>query len=180
MTFKHLYLFIGILIGLNACQSPPEFSAIPEISNISVVKSHVSTGDSVSIAFDFKDGDGDLGLNANDVLVPPYFVDNKETEFADNILLSMYKRANRQWVLVDFGDKNLDYNGRFSRFQKGDKLSPIKGTINYFFVIDDYAPYNIAIKKNDTVKFDIFIRDRALNKSNVLSTSPVVLTLNPL
>ncbi len=48
---------------LNGCVDAPDFNAVPEISNVRLEMSGavVSKNDSVVIAFDFSDGDGDIG-----------------------------------------------------------------------------------------------------------------------
>jgi hypothetical protein len=184
MKMKFLYLCVFIVLGFGACQSPPEFSKIPEITFNNIVKYHqtktatITSGDSINITINFQDGDGDLGLDAKDT-VPPYFVDHKKTAVYNNLNISMYTRKNNQWVKLVFNSK-LDLNAQFPRFQSGNKKSPLKGTMDYNFIIPDFTPNNFPIKKNDTIKFDINILDRALNKSNTITTPSLVLTLKPI
>jgi hypothetical protein len=47
----------------------------------------------------------------------------------------------------------------------------LKGTISVTFLYLFYSP-------GDTISYDFYIKDRALNESNVESTSEVVLSVN--
>jgi hypothetical protein len=49
----------------------------------------------------------------------------------------------------------------------------LKGTISITFLYLFYSP-------SDTISYDFYIKDRALNPSNVASTSEIVLTVNKL
>lgn len=169
-----------LIIGFYSCQKPPEFSYTPNISLLSINKEYNETderkGDFVAISINFTDGDGDLGINSEESLFPPYTVDSNQTEYFYNLLITMYYKSNNQWKVVDFGNNN-GLSGQFNRLQDADLKSPIKGTISYNFVIDNQAQFNLGFKKNDSIKFDISIRDRALNMSNTITTNPLILTL---
>jgi len=47
----------------------------------------------------------------------------------------------------------------------------LKGTISVTFLYLFYSP-------TDTIRYDFYIKDRALNESNVASTSEIVLSVN--
>lgn len=69
-------LFAIILTGVSACFNPPEFPVEPQIDFESIEYKEYGTGfdseyDSLILTLSFKDGDGDLGLNATEV-APPY------------------------------------------------------------------------------------------------------------
>jgi hypothetical protein len=175
MKIKCLFLLYLLFLGFNSCQKPPEFSNTPVISLPKIEKSYIDqTGDLVKLSFDFTDGNGDLGLGEADT-IPPYWVNKSATADFNNIIIKMFKKENNIWKEIIFPD--FDLSGQFTRFQKGDKSSPLKGTIEYNFTIFNYFVGNSNLKKNDTIKFDIYIRDRALNNSNTISTNPTVLTL---
>lgn len=71
ILFKYTVLFsIGFLFFLS-CNKPPELSIIPEISFEKVQFVETEGPDSLILYIHFKDGDGDLGLNANEIY-PPY------------------------------------------------------------------------------------------------------------
>jgi hypothetical protein len=59
------------LFGLGACYSPPEFPLEPTIAYNNVEFKEVPNSlDSLIISIKFQDGDGDLGLDANETQVP--------------------------------------------------------------------------------------------------------------
>lgn len=69
-------LFAIILTGVSACFNPPEFPIEPQIEFESVRYKEYGTGfdsnaDSLILTLTFKDGDGDLGLDASED-TPPY------------------------------------------------------------------------------------------------------------
>ncbi len=64
-------LFAIILIGVTACFNPPEFPIEPQIEFLSIQYKEYGTGfdtnyDSLILTLSFKDGDGDLGLDASE------------------------------------------------------------------------------------------------------------------
>lgn len=68
----NILCLLGLLVG--SCFEPPEFSIIPSISVLSVRGKEVpgpSTKDSLIVTIQFKDGDGDIGVDA-DENTPPY------------------------------------------------------------------------------------------------------------
>lgn len=70
-----ILLFFTVLFG--SCFDQPEYSIIPEIefTGIEFVNVPGSDFDSLILHFDFKDGDGDLGLD-NNSLDPPFHISN--------------------------------------------------------------------------------------------------------
>jgi hypothetical protein len=187
MKMKCLFLYGCLFLCLGACQTPPEFSKTPAITLDRLAKFHlnkiydeegipISQGrDSINISLNFKDGDGDLGLDQSD-LVPPYYVNGKKTDYYNNFFIDMYVLKHKKWSKIIF-DHNLNFNSQFQRFQKGDKKSPLKGTMYYNFSIDNSVPETFNFGCKDTLMFEVYILDRALNKSNTVTTDPVVLSL---
>lgn len=169
-----------LIIGFYSCQKPPEFSYTPAIKLSNITKEYKETdqgkGDYVTISIDFTDGDGDLGLSETEDTLPPFYENGEKSKVYNNILISMYYKSKNEWKTVNF-TKNSDLNGLFRRLQDTDIKSPIKGTIDYTYIIFNQGQFEFGFKKNDTVKFDIQIRDRALNLSNIITTNPLVLTL---
>ena len=82
---KYTTLFLLTVMTLAGCKKPPEYPNEPDITFNSI--SYKNSGgifDSITIAVDFKDGDGDLGLLADETDYPynPYFFlldSNKDT-----------------------------------------------------------------------------------------------------
>lgn len=65
-AIKGLFLFSFLWVCMSSCFDPPEFSNTPQISFNKIqfkVTPSPSDADSLILFIDFKDGDGDLGLN---------------------------------------------------------------------------------------------------------------------
>jgi len=71
-AIRGLGLFMIISIALGACFTPPEYPNEPQIEFESIQYKEVGTGmdsnpDSLILTLSFKDGDGDLGLSADEL-----------------------------------------------------------------------------------------------------------------
>lgn len=72
-VIKGLILFCFLSVGISACFDPPEFDIIPEISFNKIKFKEVpgaGTNDSLILTINFRDGDGDLGINPDEVEAP--------------------------------------------------------------------------------------------------------------
>lgn len=158
-----LYSVIVTIISfvfITGCEKVQSYPATPEIEFKSfwvrdtiLNDNHIRLG---TLSFSFVDGDGDFGL------FQPDSGENDTTKLY-NLYFTVYQKING--VMVQ--DTNLKskpyypvyYNEAMKR-EGQDKT--LKGTISLnleYFVI-----------KYDTVKYDFFIVDRALNKSNIATT----------
>ena len=189
---KNKFLLIALLsVSVFACVSEPEFSNVPEIgfNDIKVfTKSSegllsVSKVDSVVMSISFRDGDGDLGLTEEDYNAYVKKTGDSIRTFDVDIFIS----KNGKFIKSNPADK---YGGQLKggtratdqdfRFKKGSKPGPIEGTIDYSakFEYKIFQGIPNATGKRDTVKFNIKIRDRALNVSNTIETTPIVIFAN--
>src|SRR5687767_9833359 len=71
------YSFLPLLVLLTSCWKEPNFPKEPEIEPSYVTQKTIrdvfgQPVAEVTIAIKFKDGDGDLGLNDEDILKPPF------------------------------------------------------------------------------------------------------------
>lgn len=98
------------------------------------------------VKFEFIDEDGDLGLKQ----------DEGTGEFQTNVFVDYYKKVDGVWIL---GSQDLD--SRFP-FLENEEETSLQGEIE----IDLLCGQNI-----DTFRYDIFIKDRALHSSNIISTT---------
>jgi len=146
----------------------PEFPNTPEIEFadiVSILRVDELTGgykDSVVISVKFKDGDGDLGYTQREI-------DSlAERGGGHNFLVKQFRRVKGNYVPYEPLESQSGYFHRLS----GDKPGPIEGTIHYsgIQVYHSFYPY-----AKDTVKFEIYIRDRAGNTSNTIMTDSVIL-----
>ena len=220
-------LFAIILTGVSACFNPPEFAVEPQIEYESIQYKEYGNGfdaeyDSLILTLSFKDGDGDLGLDASedgepynnkfyyllngkylnyqtkrtnpdyDTLpdfVKPYNCINWEVYSENNVVKdTLYFELNPDYnnITVEFLVKNPDgtftefdwkeafnypncgisFDGRFPILYKDKPGAPLEGTIRY-------GMGSIGFKilfSTKTLKLRIEIKDRALNRSNIIET----------
>lgn len=168
---RFLKIIAGFLLSstfLGGCFSVPEFADNPEIefSDISsFLRVDELTGgykDSLVISVKFRDGDGDLGYTQREI-------DSlAKVGGGYNFLVKQFRKVKGEFVVYEPLEPLSGYFHRLS----GDKPGPIEGTIHYrgIQVYHSFYPY-----ARDTVKFEIYIRDRSGNTSNTIVTDSVVL-----
>ena len=109
----------------------------------------------------FQDGDGNLGLSERDTL-SPY---DKSGPYYYNFVITYFEKQNGVFKTVTL---DPPFSGRLPLLSPNYPNKAIKG------VIVDTLPMNPA-PVFDTVKFEVFLYDRALNKSNVVTTPEIIL-----
>lgn len=148
-------LFFGVWI-LGSCMEKEEYPVVPEIKFESLFRIYnpaTMVYDRGILKISFKDGDGDIGLNDNEVL-PPYDY---------NFYIRYYELQNGDTVRVIISDSN-EFNARIPVLTPEGVNKSIKGEIEDTLFIYNYQ------SAFDTVRFDAYILDRALHKSNVVTT----------
>ena len=162
------------LVGtsLTSCLNAPNYPVEPKIdvNAVTVFRRDGSLGlrDSVEIALNFQDGDGDLGLDETDKTGP--FGDKNNRFYNNYFIQPSYKNAARVFVPLV---QAFSYNGRFIRLNAATaKDGPIKGELRYAIVFSLIDP---ATKPGTEIRFQVSIADRALHESNVVITPSVVL-----
>ncbi len=129
-----------------SCITPQEFPPEPFLKNAQVSDTLIEAGvDSLVISFEFQDGDGDLGNKKNDTLFNIFLIDNR----------TGFEYPYQMPVL-------------------GNRDQAITGTV--WVTID---PFNINCRPfndgRDTLRYQIYVVDRAENKSNIIFTPEVIL-----
>jgi hypothetical protein len=204
------FILLSVWIG---CISPPEdFPTEPQIdfSNLEFVQA--PGADSLIVTLDFRDAEGDLGLNAKDIS-PPFNELNYITNDAGQFITYSERPDdapdfnNRDWVIFPlinnqeirdtlWVSENPDYynilvkffvkrggsynefnwsdppyfttfNGRFPRLLENEQTRAIEGKIRYSMLSLGWN----SIFRNDTLRLELMVKDRALNESNTV-TSP--------
>lgn len=167
---KNIFAVLVLVLAILGCTQKPNFPLEPSIGYTGISKTRVedkfsSTAtnkvfrDSVSISIDFRDGNGDLGVN--------------EAEKAKLTEKGEYNYIVKRFVRVK--GKYLEFNpipshsGNFITLKTGIKAGPIEGILNYAI---EFSPFKSL--KSDTVKFSIQIVDRAKNLSNAIMTDSVL------
>jgi hypothetical protein len=155
-----LFLVIG-------CTKPQKYPNEPIISYKSFIQYTGSDGaDSIGVLkLSFTDGNGDIGLNQEDTLPPfdkggPYFYD---------FIIKYFEKQNGAYINVLDSLTGLTNNSRIPYLTPEGKNKALTGEIEMQLFI------NNPLSDYDTIRFEAFIYDRALNKSNTITTPDIIL-----
>jgi hypothetical protein len=162
-----------LLILFYGCRKYDHYPIIPHIELNSFQKSSDSLGvDQIGvIGLSFTDGDGDLGLTA----------DQNTGVYQFNLFIKYFEKQKGVFKEIILTTPNtqtgkpdtLWFNGRIPYITPAGKTKAISGEITDTLFINNFAsPY-------DTIKYQIYIQDRALNKSNVVETPEIVINKKP-
>ena len=209
-SYTYTLLFAALLAV--SCVSPPDdFPSVPQISFKDMEYIETDASDSLMISIDFRDAEGDLGLDPKEVNPPFHPLDyqrhpngdlvtygtrppeapafnNRDwvigpligTEIVNdtiwvkvnpdqyNIFVKFFIKRGGNYTEYDFSGPPFysSFNGRFPRILTEDKDRAIEGTIKYAMLSLGWN----SIFRNDTIRIDVQIQDRNLNKSNVVSS----------
>lgn len=113
--------------------------------------------------FYFEDGDGDLGLEepAN------------ETDDIVNMFFTLYRKTGILFTEVPEDDLMDTYDYRIPYMERLGQNKILRGTITVSFF---YLFYEI--EDTDTLKYEFYIKDRALNPSDTATTCEIPLSVN--
>ncbi|HSZ24133.1 MAG TPA: hypothetical protein VK766_00340 [Cytophagaceae bacterium] len=189
INYLGIILVVVASLSFDSCKKLPNFSVIPSIQvesnwyNITRNFEDSSMGsfcDSVTIKLKFEDGDGDLGLSADDIknnTTPNFYMKTYITNGAFNY----------QGTLYNYKDTIL-YTGQFPplTYLPENIKGPVSGELRYS-VKFDYVNYYMTVYDNikgkdttvqvtnDSLKFDIYVMDRASHVSNTVTTPILVI-----
>jgi hypothetical protein len=152
------FLLISVFFGLTSCIKEEQYPIIPHIEFGGFATAKDITGkDSLgAITISYTDGDGNIGLFAWDTIEPKKY----------NFYLKFMELVNNELVEVKPVDSTLTFNGRIPLLTPVGRNKNIKGDITMYLELY----FARQILKSDTIAFEIYIRDRDLNNSNVVET----------
>jgi hypothetical protein len=157
-------LFLTIFLG--SCGKIEQLSAVPliEFRNFTVFDTIDILGNhskGARLLFYFEDGDGDLGL------------DQPTSENSDtiNLYLSLYRKRNGVMTTALPNDPLYRAGYRIPYMERLGQNKILKGTMTVSFLYSAYT-------SRDTIMYDIKIKDRAGNESNIVNTCEIVLSRN--
>ncbi|MBC6699105.1 hypothetical protein [Hymenobacter sp. BT190] len=187
--FRTLRLGLGLAaasVAVGSCISPPEFPDTPSIEFKSLTVARQPTNpndipaDSVIITLGFKDGDGDLGLNQDEYTNPPYQRLNADGTLNPdhwNYIIKLFvKNSTGQFVPYTRTPEGLEirpeaYYGQFPHLEpNAEKKAPLEGDLRFGQRLSLGSPFY----PGQEVRYEITIKDRALNSSNTVTTSSFV------
>jgi len=152
------FLLISIVAGLTSCIKEEQYPIIPHIEFGGFATAKDITGkDSLgAISISYTDGDGNIGLFPWDTVEPKKY----------NFYLKFMELVNNELVEVKPVDSTLTFNARIPLLTPVGRNKNIKGDITMYLELY----FARQILKSDTIAFEIYIRDRDLNNSNVVET----------
>ena len=163
---KYLFVIFISILFLDSCRKIEQLSPIPQIEFTSftvfdttdILGNHSKGG---RLLFKFQDGDGDLGLDAP----------TQGQVDSTNLFLTLFRKVGGVMVPAAANDPLTPSAYRIPYMERLGQNKLLKGSISVIFMYLFYSP-------SDTIRYDFYIKDRALNVSNVASTSEIELSVN--
>jgi hypothetical protein len=163
---KFLILLVSVIFIADSCKKIEQLPSTPKIEfrSFTVFDTADILGNQSKggrLKFHFEDGDGDLGLEAP----------TGNLTDSTNLFFTLYRKVSGVMVPAPDNDplKPSEYRIPFMERQGQNKI--LKGTISVTFLYLFFFP-------GDTISYDFYVKDRALNVSNVASTSEIVPAVN--
>ncbi len=161
---KNILLFVGIflLFMVVSCKKHEVYPIEPVIEYKDFIKIDNGTGidNKGYLIINFTDGDGDIGLQTEDTL-PPY---NINGDYYYNCLIDYFELENDTFVKVDLP---FTFNVRVPFIEEDLASRGIKGEVQ----VEVY--FNNINSSNDSIRFTVQLIDRALHKSNIITTPSI-------
>ena len=168
--FSFTLILTGIVIL--ACKKPDEFPLEPVITfkSISSLQNLQGYDEKISVVLGFTDGDGDIGYKnrgENDAIF-----DDPNSIYYNNYFVTYSLFRNGVWSTVSTTVPILPpidpIAGRLPYITPNGKNKSLKGEIS----CDIDVPLQAT---QDTFRLDLFIYDRSLHKSNIITTTEFIL-----
>lgn len=160
------FLLPALCMGLfgSGCTKEPVYPIEPLITYVSFTKVQNYSGKDEKgiLKINFTDGDGDIGLNDYDI-DPPY---DTASMYYYNFFITYFEKQHGEYVAVDLP---LSNNARIPLVPPATEGLPLTGDIDVELYINN--PFSTF----DTIRFDVFIVDRALHHSNSISTPDILI-----
>ncbi|MGB4205478.1 MAG: hypothetical protein WBJ84_07655 [Bacteroidales bacterium] len=159
-----LTFLVLLFLVLSSCMKEKEFPVEPRIAFKDFTKVIIppdTIPQLLILSISFTDGDGDVGLDST-MIAPPYDY---------NLFIDVLKMKKGQLEKIIFEDSTVNFNGRIPIVAPNPDNKPIEGVIEYNF---DY-PMLRSFLLNDTLAFDVSLKDRALHESNTIRTPLIII-----
>lgn len=172
-------IYVILFLILAACKGGEIYPVIPNIEYQSsyLIKDSSGKTQYVGLIFKFKDGDGDVGLEAGDTFPPFNFVADTNNSsqnmnpYHQNLYVDYLEKNGEtyQYVVTPFTTDTLRKSFRVMDITPEGKYTAIRGTIEVKF-----EP-SIFPNRKDTIKLKFKMFDRALNVSNTAESMDIVI-----
>ena len=156
-----IILFIVLLTLFFACKKREEFSDIPYLEFIKYeIKDSIDALGNITklceLHIFFTDGDGDIGLFEEDTIAP----------FDYNLFINYFEMKNNSLQQI-IDTLNPPYHIRIPNLTPTGQNKSLKVDLKY--------DVDITYRNSDTIKFELKLFDRALNESEWVSSSLIIL-----
>ena len=154
-----LFAKVGIALLLTGCQRPVRYPPEPylEYRGYEIL---AATDDrpfpALQVEVYFRDGDGDIGLEPGDTM-PPHFCDT--CKYFHNLFTTVFNKIDGDYVLP------FEEPSRIRDITPIGQNKTLEGT--FFYRV------NLNNRSADTLRVDMQLVDRALNKSNIETTPDI-------
>ena len=154
-----IVLFIVLLTLFFACKKRESFSDIPylEFRHYEIKDSVDALGNITKLCelhIYFTDGDGDIGLFESDTIAP----------YDYNLFVNYFEMYNDSLQQINV---NPPYHIRMPNLTPTGQNKSLKVDVKY--------DVNVTYRNSDTIKFELKLFDRALNESDWVSSSLIIL-----
>lgn len=165
ISFSKAFLFfaIAIVVAFASCRDKNIYPLEPVISfkSFNKVPNSLGVDQEGILTLTFTDGDGDIGLTEEDTLSPFQY----GGEYYYNFYIDFYEKQNDSFVKIDLPS---EFHARIPLVEADLASKGYKGDLEIkLFINNPNSSY-------DTIMFETYIYDRALNKSNVVRTPDIV------
>jgi hypothetical protein len=163
-TILLIACILSLSFVLPSCSEDQVYPVVPAIEFISLTKIQNTSGidDKGMLKISFTDGDGDIGLSDFDV-DPPY---DTGSIYYYNCFIKYFEKKNGQFEEIILPFTN---NYRIPYTPPAQKGLPLVGDIDIELYINNYT------SNYDTIRYEVYIVDRALNHSNTITTPELVI-----
>src|SRR5450759_867353 len=150
-TIKYMVMILIAVLALGSCrkivQLPPiphiEFTSFAIFDTIDILGNSAKGG---RLKFHFEDGDGNIGLNAPS---------GNQTDTTD-LFFTLFRKTGGTMVAAPDNDPLKPSSYRIPYMERQGQNKILKGSISVTFMYLFYSPA-------DTIRYDFYIKDRALN-----------------
>lgn len=166
----YIFLLLIVIIGIFSCSKEKEYPILPVIEYKSFFYDNITQKGNMVIGF--TDGDGDIGLYSNQIY-PPY---DTTSIYHYNFYINIQEKINGSFVpFVIFNQITQQYDTvtfkyRIPYIEPVSANGSLKGELSTKLDIDLMLPF----LNSDTIRFEAYIFDRKLNKSNIIVSSEII------
>ncbi|MFD2784774.1 hypothetical protein [Hymenobacter rubripertinctus] len=181
-TLRLAVLLAFTSLGAVSCISPPDYPDTPQIEFRSITQEIKLDAlqqeyNNVGVSINYKDGDGNLGMNKEEVDAGKN--DPLNPNSYNFICIMQVLNSNNTFTDFTATPALPGYSGQFPYLppaEQGDRKAPLRGDITLDIPITTpiITPFQ-TVPKGSVVRFKVKIKDRTLNESNEIVTSPITL-----